>query len=68
MDSITLGMGGAADTLLITARSGDSGLLEEQVQALQSLTASLRSIAKDAVAGYDIYEWLACMVIFTPKS
>ncbi len=53
VDNLTLGMGGAADTLLVAARSGDSGLLAEQTQAVRSLASSLQSIAKDAVAGYD---------------
>ena len=51
VDEITLGMCGPADSLLISANSGDPVLLDEQSQAIQSLASSLKTIAEDAVEG-----------------
>ena len=51
VDNVSLGVGGPADTLLIAARSGDPGLLQEQSSALTELAASLHNIAQDAVEG-----------------
>ena len=51
VDDVTLGMGGPADTLFISAKSGDPGLLAEQSKAIRSLASSLQDIAHDAVAG-----------------
>ncbi len=51
VDEVTLGMGGAADTLLLSARSGDPGLLKEQTKALKNLAMSLQTIARDAIEG-----------------
>lgn len=53
IDDITLGMGGAADTLLLSARSGDVDLQKEQTTALKNLVMSLKEIAKDAIEGYE---------------
>jgi len=52
VDDVSLGMGGAADTLLLAAKSGDPALLEEQSESIQSLAQSLQEIANDAVEGY----------------
>ena len=57
VDDVTLGMGGPADTLLISAKSGDPGLLEEQSKAISDLASSLQDIAQDAVKGY-VCVWL----------
>ena len=49
VDDVSLGMGGAADTLFISARSGDHGLLTEQTKSIQTLAESLQDIAQDSV-------------------
>ena len=49
VDDVSLGMGGAADTLFISARSGDKGLLTEQTKAIKTLATSLHNIAHDSV-------------------
>lgn len=51
VDDITLGMGGAADTLFLSAKSGDAGLRREQSKAINSLAFSLQTIAKEATEG-----------------
>lgn len=51
VDDITLGMGGAADTLILSAQSGDAGLLSEQTKSIKTLTSSLQSMAMDAMEG-----------------
>ena len=51
-DDVSLGMGGAADTLFISARSGDEGLLTEQTKSIQTLASSLHDIAQDSVERY----------------
>ena len=48
IDNVSLGMGGAADTLLLSAKLGDPTLL---VESIQTLADSLRKIAEDAVEG-----------------
>lgn len=52
VDDVSLGMGGAADTLFISARSGDEGLLSEQTKSIQTLASSLHDIAHDSVERY----------------
>lgn len=52
VDDITLGMGGAADTLLLSAKSGDEGLLTKQTQAIKNLASDLQTIAEDAMEGF----------------
>ena len=52
VDDITLGMGGAADTLFLSARSGDAGLQTQQTKAIKDFASSLQSIAKEATEGY----------------
>ena len=52
VDDVSLGMGGAADTLFISARSGDEGLLSEQTKSIQTLVSSLHDIAHDSVERY----------------
>ncbi len=52
VDDITLGMGGAADTLFLSAKSGDAGLQTQQTNAIKSLASSLQTIAKEAMEGY----------------
>ena len=49
VDDVSLGMGGAADSLFISARSGDDGLLEEQTKSIKTLAGSLHDIAQDSV-------------------
>lgn len=51
VDDVSLGMGGAADTLLLSAKSGDPTLLAEQTKAIQSLAESMQATAKDAIEG-----------------
>lgn len=51
VDDITLGMGGAADTLFLSAKSGDEGLQKQQSQAIKDLASSLHTIAKEALEG-----------------
>ena len=51
VDDVSLGMGGAADTLLLSAKSGDPTLLAEQTKAIQSLAESMEATAKDAIEG-----------------
>ena len=51
VDNVSLGMGGAADTLLLSAKSGDPTLLAEQSKSIQTLADSLQEIAEDAVEG-----------------
>ena len=53
VDDVSLGMGGAADTLFISAKSGDEGLLSEQTKSIQTLASSLHDIAHDSVERYD---------------
>ena len=53
VDDVSLGMGGAADTLFISARSGDEGLLSEQTKSIQMLASSLHDIAHDSVERYE---------------
>ena len=48
VDDVSLGMGGAADSLFISARSGDAGLLEEQSKSIKTLAESLHDIAQDS--------------------
>lgn len=52
VDDVSLGMGGAADTLFISARSCDDGLLAEQTKSMQTLATSLHDIAQDSVERY----------------
>lgn len=52
VDDITLGMGGAADTLFLSAKSGDVELQTEQTKAIKNFASSLQMIAKDALEGY----------------
>lgn len=49
VDDITLGMSSAADSLLISAKSGDPGLLSEQTKSISRLASSLYTIAEEAV-------------------
>lgn len=49
VDDITLGMSSAADSLLISAKSGDRGLLDEREKAISQLASSLYTIAEEAV-------------------
>ena len=51
VDDVTLGMGSPADTLLISAKSGDPGLLAEQSKAISHLASSMQDIVQDAVEG-----------------
>ena len=51
VDDISLGMSGPADTLLLSARSGDPTLLTEQSKAITELAASLDTVAQDALEG-----------------
>ena len=51
VDDITLGMGGAADTLFLSAKSGDAELQAEQTKAIKSLASSLQNIAMEAMEG-----------------
>ena len=51
VDDITLGMGGAADTLILAAQSGDTGLFQEQAKSIKTLASSLQTMAKDAMEG-----------------
>ena len=51
VDDVTLGMGSPADTLLISAKSGDPGLLAEQSKAISYLASSMQDIVQDAVEG-----------------
>lgn len=55
VDDITLGMGGAADTLFLSAKSGDEGLQMEQTEAIKNFASSLQAIANEAVEGYGHY-------------
>lgn len=48
VDDVSLGMGGAADSLFISARSGDAGLLAEQSKSIKMLAESLHDIAQDS--------------------
>ncbi len=52
VDDITLGMGGAADTLILAAQSGDTGLLQEQAKSIETLASSLQTMARDAIEGW----------------
>ena len=49
VDDVSLGMGGAADSLFISVRSGDQGLLAEQTKSIKTLAASLHDIAQDSM-------------------
>ena len=51
VDDITLGMGGAADTLFLSAKSGDPGLQQQQSKAIKHLASSLGTIADEALEG-----------------
>lgn len=51
VDDVSLGMSGPADTLLLSARSGDPTLLSEQGKAITDLASSLSNIAQDALEG-----------------
>lgn len=51
VDDVSLGMSGPADTLLLSARSGDPTLLSEQGKAIIELSSSLNVIAQDALEG-----------------
>lgn len=51
VDDVSLGMGGPADTLLLSARSGDPTLLTEQSKAITELASSLQNVAQDALHG-----------------
>ena len=51
VDDVSLGMSGPADTLLLSARSGDPTLLSEQGRAITELASSLGNIARDALEG-----------------
>lgn len=51
VDDITLGMGGAADTLLLSAKSGDAELQTQQTRAIKNLASSLQTIAEEALEG-----------------
>ena len=51
VDDVSLGLSGPADTLLLSARSGDPGLLSEQGKAITDLASSLGNIAQDALEG-----------------
>ncbi len=51
VDDVSLGMGGAADTLILSAKSGDPSLLSEQSQSIQALASSLGEVAEDALEG-----------------
>lgn len=51
VDDVSLGMGGAADTLLLSARSGDPSFLSEQSESMQTLVTALGEIAEDALEG-----------------
>lgn len=51
VDDVTIGMSGPADSLLISANSGDRSLLSDQVEAIGKLASSLKSITEDSVVG-----------------
>ena len=51
VDDVSLGMGGAADTLMLSAKSGDPSLLSEQGESIQTLAAALKQVAEDALEG-----------------
>ena len=51
VDDVSLGMSGPADTLLLSARSGDPSLLSDQGKAITDLASSLSNIAQDALEG-----------------
>ena len=51
VDDVSLGMSGPADTLFLSARSGDPTLLSEQGKAITELASSLSNIAQDALEG-----------------
>ncbi len=51
VDDVSLGMGGAADTLILSAKSGDPSLLSEQSQSIQTLASALGEVAEDALEG-----------------
>ena len=51
VDDVSLGMSGPADTLLLSARSGDPTLLSEQGRAITELASSLGTVAQDALEG-----------------
>lgn len=53
VDDITLGMGGAADTLFLSAKSGDAGLQSQQTEAIKNFASSLQNMAKEAMEGYE---------------
>lgn len=60
VDDVSLGMGGAADSLFISARSGDQGLLAEQTKSIKTLATSLHDIAQDSVE-----RWHTIIIIYT---
>ena len=54
MDDVTLGMSGAADTLFISAMSGDAGLLTEQTRAIKDYVSSLHSMTNEVMDRYGL--------------
>lgn len=64
VDDITLGMGGAADTLFLSAKSGDEGLQMEQTKAIKNFASSLQAIANEAVEGYGHYNNIIAISTF----
>ena len=51
VDDLSLGMGGPADALVISAGSQDPTLLEEHTKNVKGLASTLRTVAMDSVAG-----------------
>ena len=60
VDDVSLGMGGAADSLFISARSGDAGLLAEQSKSIKTLAESLHDIAQDSAERYYFIAMARC--------
>lgn len=53
VDDITIGMSGPADSLLLSATSGDPALLDEQCRSIMRLSKSMLKISDDSVLGYN---------------
>ena len=51
VDDVSLGLSGPADTILLSARSGDPTLLTDQGKAITELATSLGNVAQDALEG-----------------
>ncbi len=51
VDDITIGMSGPADSLLISASSGDPALLDEQCRSVMELSKSMLKISQDSILG-----------------